>query len=152
MQTQAYKIADIRTSGINPNHWYVVAQSAEVTDEPLGVTLWKQEIVLFRDLTGTVRALVDVCPHRLVKLSAGRVVQGQLECAYHGWQFDGEGRCAAVPYLAENQKLPNCQIKGYPVRELDGFIWLFLGEDDENLVEPMGLPEWEHLNYIGSVT
>jgi hypothetical protein len=40
------------------------------------------------------------------------------------------------------------------VREQDGFIWLYpgeLAEDATPLVEPMGVPEWEHLNYIGSV-
>ncbi|MFP4008236.1 MAG: Rieske 2Fe-2S domain-containing protein [Spirulinaceae cyanobacterium] len=152
MQTQAYKIADIRTSGINPNYWYVVARSTEVMDKPVGVTLWKQGIVLYRDATGTIQALEDVCPHRLVKLSAGQVVRGQLECAYHGWQFNEVGRCVAVPYLAEKQKLPNCQIRRYPVRELDGFVWLFLGEEDADLVEPMGVPEWDHLNYIATVS
>ncbi len=152
MQTQAYKIADIRTRGINPNYWYVVARSTEVTDKPIGVTLWKQEIVLYRDATGTIQALEDVCPHRLVKLSEGQVVGGQLECAYHGWQFNEMGRCTAVPYLAENQKLPNCQIRRYPVRELDGFVWLFPGEEDADLVEPLGVPEWDHLNYIATVS
>jgi phenylpropionate dioxygenase-like ring-hydroxylating dioxygenase large terminal subunit len=151
MPTQAYKLADIRTSGINPNYWYVVARSAEVTDKPVGVTLWKQEIVLYRDTSGTIQALEDVCPHRLVKLSAGQVVGGQIECAYHGWQFDGEGRCVEVPYLAANQKLPNCKIRRYPVQELDGFVWLFPGDGDANAVPPMGLPEWDHLNYIASV-
>lgn len=152
MQTQAYKIADIRTSGINPNYWYVVARSTEVTDKPMGITLWKQDIVLYRDATGRIQALEDVCPHRLVKLSAGQVVKGQLECAYHGWQFNEDGRCVEVPYLADNQKLPSCQIRRYPVRELDGFVWLFPGEADADLIEPLRLPEWEHLNYIATVS
>jgi phenylpropionate dioxygenase-like ring-hydroxylating dioxygenase large terminal subunit len=76
-----------------------------------------------------------------------------LECIYHGWQFNAEGRCAAVPYLADNQKLPTCQIRTYPVREQDGFIWLFPGDATlQHTVPLMGLPEWEHLNYIGSFT
>jgi phenylpropionate dioxygenase-like ring-hydroxylating dioxygenase large terminal subunit len=146
---------DVRTCGINPNHWYVVARSTEVKDKPLGVMLWHQAIVLYRDETGKVHALEDRCPHRQVKLSHGQVIGNELECAYHGWRFNAQGNCVDVPYLASNQKLPNCQINRYRVQELDGFIWLFPGDiaqlkkDD---LQPMGVPEWEHLNYIATVS
>jgi len=142
---------DVRICGINPNHWYVVACSSEVQQDPLGVTLWQQKFVLYRDTTGTVYALEDRCPHRQVQLSAGKTVGDVLECAYHGWQFDSNGRCSEVPYLAADRKPPNCKIRSYPVRELDGFIWLFPGDRSPDSIAPMGLPEWEHLNYIASV-
>lgn len=48
---------DIRQSGINPNHWYVVAASHEVKTQPLEVKLWHQNIVLFRDSLGKIQAL-----------------------------------------------------------------------------------------------
>ncbi|MBD2593000.1 aromatic ring-hydroxylating dioxygenase subunit alpha [Nostoc spongiaeforme FACHB-130] len=148
--SQTVQTSDVRQLGINPNHWYVVARSTEVTNKPMGVILWHQAIALYRDSTGKIHALEDRCPHRQVKLSHGQVVANELECAYHGWRFNSSGECTAVPYLAANQKLPNCQIRRYPVKEQDGFIWLFPG-DAELAVEPMGLPEWEHLNYIASV-
>lgn len=143
---------DIRKLGINLNHWYVVARSDEVKSKPIGVTLWYQNIVLFRDSTGEIHALENRCPHRQVQLSHGQVKGDLLECAYHGWQFKTTGNCVFVPYLAENQKLPNCAIRAYPVREKDGFIWLFPGEGDRNIRQPMGLPEWEDLNYIATVS
>ncbi|CEJ45695.1 aromatic ring-hydroxylating dioxygenase subunit alpha [Umezakia ovalisporum] len=141
---------DVRQLGINPNHWYVAALSSEVTNKPINVVIWHQAIALYRDNTGKIHALEDRCPHRQVKLSHGRVVDSELECAYHGWRFNSSGECAAVPYLAANQKLPTCKIRHYPVKEQDGFIWLFPG-NGEPCVEPLGLPEWEHLNYIASV-
>jgi phenylpropionate dioxygenase-like ring-hydroxylating dioxygenase large terminal subunit len=146
---------DVRSLGLNPNHWYVVARSAEVTDQPVGVTLWGEAIVLYRDAAGHIQALEDRCPHRQVKLSEGEVVHGELECIYHGWRFDAAGDCTHVPYLAENQKLPNCQLKTYPVQDLDGFVWLFPGDRDRlanEHIQPMCLPEWDHINYIASVT
>ncbi|OCQ97809.1 3-chlorobenzoate-3,4-dioxygenase [Nostoc sp. MBR 210] len=148
--SQTVQTSDVRQLGINPNHWYVVARSTEVTNKPVGVILWHQAIALYRDSTGKIHALEDRCPHRQVKLSHGQAIANELECAYHGWRFNSSGECTAVPYLAANQKLPNCQIRRYPVKEQDGFIWLFPG-DAELAVEPMGLPEWEHLNYIASV-
>ncbi|MGM3307561.1 aromatic ring-hydroxylating dioxygenase subunit alpha [Anabaena sp. WFMT] len=141
----------VRKIGINPNHWYVVARSTEVTNQPLNVIIWKQAIALYRDHTGKIHALEDRCPHRQVQLSHGQVIGNDLECSYHGWRFNSSGECVAVPYLAANQKLPTCKIRHYPVKEQDGFIWLF-PSDIEPSVEPMGLPEWEHLNYIATVS
>ncbi len=141
----------IRNCGINLNHWYVVASSPEVTTQPFAVEIWYQKIVLFRDTQGEIQAIEDRCPHRQVKLSEGKVVDNKIECAYHGWRFNQEGKCAFVPYLNEKQKLPNCQLKTYPVKELDGFIWLFPGDGDSEVVQPMGMPEWDHLNYICSM-
>ncbi|MEL7083150.1 MAG: aromatic ring-hydroxylating dioxygenase subunit alpha [Cyanobacteria bacterium J06597_1] len=143
----------LRRAAINPNHWYAVARDVEVGDRPLAVTLWHQSIVLFRDGDGVVRALENRCPHRQVQLSHGQVVGDRLVCAYHGWEFDGEGRCVDVPYLGEKQRLPRCGVRRYPVLEQDGFIWVFPG--DVELAEgcrPLPLPEWEHLNYIAAVT
>ncbi|ANV88000.1 aromatic ring-hydroxylating dioxygenase subunit alpha [Picosynechococcus sp. PCC 7117] len=146
---------DVRACGINKNHWYVAARSAELTDQPLGFTLWNEDFVLYRDQAGQVQALEDRCPHRQVKLSSGQVVGDNLECAYHGWQFDASGTCAHVPYLAENQKRPACKIRTLPVREQDGFIWVFPGDPErltDEAIQPLPIPEWEHLNYIVSVT
>lgn len=146
---------DVRRAGINPNFWYVVAQSSEVGDRPVGVVIWQQEIVLYRDTQGQIHALADRCPHRFVKLSRGAVVGDELECAYHGWRIGTTGHCTCVPYLEANQKLPSGQIRRYPVQELDGFIWVYPGDVAEleaQAIQPMGVPEWDHLNYIASVT
>ena len=142
---------NIRTRGINFNHWYVVASSSEVKNKPVAIELWHKKIVLFRDKKGIVKALEDRCPHRQVKLSDGQIVENALECAYHGWRFNAEGKCSFVPYLQERQKLPNCKLTSYPVQELDGFIWLFPGDGNSDKIKPMSLPEWDHLNYIGSM-
>jgi phenylpropionate dioxygenase-like ring-hydroxylating dioxygenase large terminal subunit len=144
---------DVRQAGINPNHWYAVARSHEVADQPVGITLWQEAIALYRDRQGQVQALSDRCPHRFVKLSDGAVVNDNLECAYHGWQIDGTGQCAHIPYLADNQKLPNCRVRVYPVQEQDGFIWIFPGDADQAPQhQPLSIPEWDHLNYIATVS
>ncbi len=146
-------LGDVRSLEINPHCWYVVARSADVNTQPYGITLWQQPIVLFRDRNGQVQAVEDRCPHRQVKLSHGKVIGDRLECAYHGWCFDGTGRCVAVPYLSQQQKLPNCQLQSYPLKEQDGFIWLFPGDAAQAQRVPLlGVPEWDHLNYIATVS
>lgn len=144
---------DVRRLGINPNHWYGVARSTEVTTAPRGITLWQTDIVLYRDSQGRVQALSDRCPHRYVKLSRGRVVGDEVECAYHGWRVNGQGDCTTIPYLEANQKLPSCKVRRYPVREQDGFIWVFPGDIAQaEQSHPLSIPEWDHLNYIATVS
>lgn len=146
------KAQALRQLGINLNHWYVVAQSVELTDQPLARTLWHQPIVLYRDSQGQAVAVEDRCPHRQVKLSEGTLDGDNIVCAYHGWQFAPNGTCAHIPYLEPQQKLPTCTLRTYPVKEMDGFIWLFPGDATlADQVKPMGVPEFEHLNFIGSV-
>ncbi|MGK7921621.1 MAG: Rieske 2Fe-2S domain-containing protein [Trichodesmium sp.] len=151
--TQITFYHDIRNLGINQNHWYAVARSIDLKSQPLHITLWQQPIVLYRGDNQKVHALQDICPHRFVKLSSGRAIADELECAYHGWRFESSGKCSYVPYLASNQKLPTCQIRTFPVQELYGFIWVFPGEKTlANLVSPLDIPEWEHLNYIATIS
>ncbi|NJN29057.1 MAG: aromatic ring-hydroxylating dioxygenase subunit alpha [Synechococcales cyanobacterium RM1_1_8] len=158
---------DVRNLPPNLNHWYALARSSAVGDTPLAVEIWGMAIALYRDDQNQVHALEDRCPHRQVKLSHGAVVGQNLECAYHAWQFDAQGNCAEVPYLEANQKLPSCKIRSYPVREQDGFIWVWPGdralldapvEIPENAQAnakapvPLAIPEWDHLNYIATVS
>ena len=108
---------NIRNLGINQNHWYAVARSIELKSQPLSITLWHQPIVLYRGCSGKIYALEDICPHRFIKLSSGRVIADELECAYHGWRFESSGKCSHVPYLGNDQKLPSCQVQTFPVQE-----------------------------------
>ena len=82
-------------------------------------------IVLFRDRRGAPHALVDRCPHRNAPLSLGSVVDGTLQCGYHGWRFDGSGTCAAVPGLDATPDAPNRSATSHAVTEADGFVWIW---------------------------
>ena len=140
----------IRRAGINLNRWYMIAKASELGDRPLGRELWHRPIVLFRTARG-IHALEDRCAHRLVRLSHGRMIGDRIECAYHGWQFDSDGRCAHVPQLSSRSGLPHCRVQSFPAVERHGFIWIFPG--DPNLageIAPLAMSEWEDLNEIPS--
>ena len=120
--------------------WYVACQSAELRNVPLARTVLGVPLVLFRDASGKVAALLDRCPHRNVPLSLGRVVGGgRLECAYHGWQFEGSGRCTHIPGLLGEESRDR-RVPGASVRERDGFVWVFPELDGEPGSEPFALP------------
>ena len=120
--------------------WYVACQSSELSSKPLARTVLGTPLVLFRGRDGKAAALLDRCPHRNVPLSLGRVTAGgRLECAYHGWQFEGDGRCSHVPGLlaaeARDRRAPAAA-----VREQDGLVWVYPELDSEPSSEPFALP------------
>ncbi|HEX6440292.1 MAG TPA: aromatic ring-hydroxylating dioxygenase subunit alpha [Candidatus Binatia bacterium] len=151
LQSQAQSNGPIRQAGINSNRWYMIAKSSDIQGQPAKREIWRQAVVLFRTQQGEVRALEDRCAHRLVKLSYGRVKDDKIECAYHGWQFDGAGRCVHIPHLGSRKTLPNCEVRSFPVVEKHGFVWIFPGDPAlSDTVAPMEMNEWDDLNEIAS--
>jgi phenylpropionate dioxygenase-like ring-hydroxylating dioxygenase large terminal subunit len=104
--------------------WTAVAPARSLKKAPLGVTVAGTPVALFRDGEGRARGLVDRCPHRGVKLSLGRVENGCLTCPFHGWKFDGDGRCVSVPWNpdAKRETLGGWPV---PVQERGGLLWIF---------------------------
>lgn len=108
-----------------PGHWLPATSSSAVGDRPVAVTVAGERLVVFRDGTGAARTLVDRCPHRGVALSLGRrTADGCLECPFHGWRFDGSGRCLVVP-LDPNAKTSILGAIAIPTYEGGGLVWVF---------------------------
>ncbi|MBL0388537.1 aromatic ring-hydroxylating dioxygenase subunit alpha [Tumebacillus sp. ITR2] len=122
------------------NVWYIAATCEELTeDEPLSCTIWEQELVLYRDRTGTAHALQDQCPHRGARLSDGKVSGDCLACPFHGWQYDGDGQCTYIPSNGPESRIPRgAHVRSYPLQEAAGHIWVYLG--DASPVPPLKLP------------
>ena len=109
---------------LNGAHWYVACLSRQLRTTPLARVMLSQPIVLYRDADGAPHALADRCPHRHAPLSGGRAIGGMIQCPYHGWRFDGEGRCQAIPGSDKPTDKPNRRVPSLPIREQDGLIWV----------------------------
>jgi phenylpropionate dioxygenase-like ring-hydroxylating dioxygenase large terminal subunit len=90
-----------------------------------------EPVLIGRDRDGTVFALRDICPHRGMPLSEGRLDGGEIECCYHGWRFTTAGRCTAIPSLVAGQQFDLAQVAvaAYPASEAQGNIWVYFGAD-----------------------
>ncbi len=111
--------------GTVDEQWVPVAASAEVTTTPRPVLVAGRPFVAVRLAPDAPAGLVaQVCPHRLVPLSAAAVEGGRLRCAYHGWEFDAAGTCVVLPSLGEDAKIPpRAHLAGAPrTREVDGVL------------------------------
>lgn len=110
-------------------HWFPVAEVADVDPGPLAVTLLGEKVVLYRSSEGLVAA-PDRCPHREAPLSIGQVDDGgALVCAYHGWGFGGAGHCVAIPSSGPDATIPpGAHLPSLPLVERYGLIWMALEE------------------------
>jgi phenylpropionate dioxygenase-like ring-hydroxylating dioxygenase large terminal subunit len=112
------------------NYWYPILRSDALgADKPVAVTCLGDNLVAWRDRDGAPQVVHDRCPHRGARLSIGRVLEGQLQCIFHGLRFDGAGRCVLIPWEPEDSPLrANASVIGYPARELAGYVWAYLGD------------------------
>ncbi|MEK7216115.1 MAG: Rieske 2Fe-2S domain-containing protein, partial [Chloroflexota bacterium] len=91
----------------------------------------------------------DRCPHRKVNMLYGIPEQEGLRCPYHGWLFNHEGQCIEQPY--EQAEDPNSNFKdkihiqSYPVQELCGLIFAYLGPQPAPLLPRWDLFTWDNV-------
>jgi len=113
-----------------PNQWYVLLDSQQVKDEPVGVTRMGEKMVFWRDDTGKVGCLRDKCVHRGVQMSKGKVLDnGHLQCPFHGFQYNSSGAVQVIPANGKHTPVPeHFRVHAYPTYEAHGFLWVWWGE------------------------
>ncbi len=111
-----------------PFGWYGVAFSEDLkAGDVKPLHYFGKELVLFRTESGEAKMLDAYCPHLGAHLGHGGKVHGEsIACPFHGWQFNGAGRCTAVPY-AKNMppKVAGDKqaVYAYPVVEKNQVVW-----------------------------
>jgi phenylpropionate dioxygenase-like ring-hydroxylating dioxygenase large terminal subunit len=115
--------------------WHAVVRASDVTgDRPLGVRVCGEDVVVWRGSDGRVAVAPDRCPHREAPLSLGVVVDGLLECSYHGWSFGADGRCELVPSSGPGAAVPpRAHLSCVRSQERFGLVWVCLDEPDGDL-------------------
>jgi cholesterol 7-dehydrogenase len=88
------------TPPVYSNGWWKLCDSYEVpTGQHVNVRFRGQDVVVFRGDDGKIGVVDAYCPHLGAHLGiGGKVVGNCLECPFHGWQFDAEGKCRSIPY------------------------------------------------------
>ena len=122
------------------NQWYAAAWASELGEAPLARRILGEPVVLFRGPDGSIAALMDRCPHRLVPLSMGSVTERGLQCGYHGMVFNGAGRCVYIP--GQDMIPPRAQVRSYPIAERYGMAWIWMGEAEK--ADAASLPNIPH--------
>jgi phenylpropionate dioxygenase-like ring-hydroxylating dioxygenase large terminal subunit len=112
--------------------WQPVCYSDELRDLPLRVKMLGEELVAFRDGTGSAGLLELHCPHRGTSLEFGLVGAKGIRCCYHGWLFDTDGTILETPGEPADSTLKDRLFHGaYPIHEAHGIVFAYLGPPDE---------------------
>jgi 5,5'-dehydrodivanillate O-demethylase oxygenase subunit len=133
-------------------YWHPVASVEEMRPSSgLGAGRWTkrvrllgEDLVLFKDRSGSFGLIAEACPHRRASLAYGIPTDDGIRCPYHGWKFDGTGACTEQPNEpAESTFKTKAATTGYPVEVLGELIFAYLGPQPAPL-----LPRWPGL--VGS--
>jgi len=131
-------------------HWTPITASIKVKPgKLLPLVLDGLPIVVFRDRSGRAQALIDRCPHRSIKLSIGKLTQDDtIQCAFHGWRFDGTGACRAIP-LNPDAKLSPVRAQALACEEAEGLLWIYAGIAEQ--APPIAMPAPLGQGWFGSI-
>ncbi|HLY73250.1 MAG TPA: aromatic ring-hydroxylating dioxygenase subunit alpha [Planctomycetota bacterium] len=119
--------------------WYVACSSRDLERRPLARTVLGQPMVLFRGGDATPTALLDRCAHRNVPLSIGTLIDGRIECRYHGWQYGTSGRCEKIPGLCDGFDRIARNVPHFATIEENGLIWVYGSPDETPSTRPFAL-------------
>jgi phthalate 4,5-dioxygenase oxygenase subunit len=107
------------------------AQSLEAGGAPRRIRLLGENFITFRAADGRVGFFDEGCPHRLTSLALARNEANVLTCIFHGWKIDVSGKVVDVPSEPPERRsefAAKVRVRHYPVQELGGIIWVYLGK------------------------
>ncbi len=120
-------------------YWHPVASVEEMRGRwTKRVRLLGEDLVLFKDRSGTFGLIAEACPHRRASLAYGVPTDDGIRCPYHGWKFDGTGRCTEQPNEPAGSNFKDkVATAGYPVQVLGELVFAYLGPQPVPV-----LPRW----------
>lgn len=112
------------------NQWYAVLESRELKKKPLGALRLGERLVFWRGPDGKPSCFYDRCAHRGAALAPGRIVDGHIQCPFHGLEYDASGKCVKIPANGRDAPVPpEFRMRAYPCHEEYGIVWIWWGED-----------------------
>ncbi|MFE7311911.1 aromatic ring-hydroxylating dioxygenase subunit alpha [Streptomyces sp. NPDC057555] len=115
--------------------WFCAVRGADL-DRPGAfrtVRVGRESVLITRNRAGALRAFLNICRHRGAQLCTEESgeVRRNLQCPYHAWTYDLDGRLVAAPNL---QQMPDLDRTGrglvaVPVREWLGYAWVCLADE-----------------------
>lgn len=124
------------------NTWYAAGWSEEISRKLLSRTFLNEPVLLYRKEDGAPCAIADLCPHRFIPLSMGKLVGDTVECAYHGLAFNCAGECVDNPH--GTGIIPKAaRVKSYPLTEQYGLVWIWMGDPEK--ADPDKIPDYRWL-------
>mgnify|MGYP001189688846 CR=1 FL=1 len=131
-------------------YWQPVAITSELKSRrAMPVRILGEDLVLYEDRSGTYGLIGRFCPHRRVDLSYGIPEEHGLRCMYHGWMMNETGQCIEQPFEEtvhpDGRFKEKVRVDAYPVQELGGLMWAYLGPQPVPLLPRWDLLVWDNV-------
>ena len=141
-----------------PRGWFMVADAEEVTDKPIAVRFFGEDMVVYRGASGKPYIVEAYCPHmgaHLAKNTSSYVVIDQeqvvgesIRCPYHAWKFGPDGKCEEIPYSPAPIPDAAC-LKTWPAEERAGCVFIWHDEEGGEPDYPLPpMPEWDDAAWV----
>ena len=134
-QGQALNETIESTWGGLADFWYPLYLSRAIASNTThAITAFGIPLLVWRNAQGAISVFPDSCPHRHAPLSKGELSKGrlspqQLQCPYHGWRFDHDGRCREIPVLPE-QPCESIALHRLPSVDDGQIVWFYPGDPE----------------------
>ena len=113
---------------------WLCAGRAEALPDPgdyLTMQIAGEPVIVLRDRAGEIRAMSNVCRHRMSTLLEGRGNTRAIVCPYHAWTYNLDGTLRGAPAMAQNDTFCKTDIALPQVRctVWQGWIMVTLNPD-----------------------
>ena len=137
-------------------NWYPVSPISYLNPSiPNAIELLGKKLVIWKNNLGDWVVMDDVCPHKLIELSKGKIDSNaeNIVCRYHGWCFNSKGDCTKIPALDEEDAAQKtaCQsdrskVNIYPNQVVQELLWVWPdnspeAEAESSFSQPAAMPE-----------
>ena len=108
--------------------WFCVGRASALANAGDYVTLdlAGQPIMVVRDKAGRLKAMSNVCRHRMSTLLEGRGNTRSIVCPYHAWTYDLDGSLRGAPAMTQNEGFCKTDYKLPDVRCQEWLGWVFV--------------------------
>lgn len=113
--------------------WYCVgrADALSKTGDYVTAELAGQPIVVLRDADHQLRAMSNVCLHRMSTLLQGRGNAKTIVCPYHAWTYNLDGKLRGAPAMSQNDAFCKDHYRLPQVRCEEWLGWVFVCLDPD---------------------
>jgi nitrite reductase/ring-hydroxylating ferredoxin subunit len=129
-------------NGLFTESWFPICPSYEVANgQVIGRPFLNGRVIVLRGEDGVAQVLSAYCPHMGADLSVGCVIGNHVSCAFHKWEYDGDGYCRKTGIGDPPPK--NARLFKFPCVEKFGLVWAFNGLEPWWQIPEFPLPENE---------
>ena len=126
------------------DRWTCVGREEDVAESGRSIVreVLDESLILARADDGVLRAFYNVCRHRGTRLiePTEECVGRRIQCPYHAWTYDLDGRLVAAPHMEEGPRFAkeDWPLKGVPLETWDGHVFVNLSGSAGPLIDQLG--------------